>query len=73
MDSTQLFLSASVRGWSIGGGWGRESNHDVSTRISKKGQRRSNSVNFFSVLTGEVIGQMKGEGHFLYSVQTSLR
>lgn len=55
MDPTQLFLGASVRGRSLGGGRGREPNHDVSPENPKE-ETNDTLKGDFSVLLGGVVG-----------------
>lgn len=69
MDPTQLLRSASVRGWSLGGGWGRKPNNDVSQKCNK-GQRRVKSCLFTCPFSGYCWLSERWVV-FLSSVQTS--
>ena len=56
VDPARLLLGASLRGWSLGGGWSRQPNHDVSPenpRMSKWHVKRLISLSFMGVLWDE--------------------
>ena len=58
MDPTQLLLGASVRGWSLGGGWGRKPNHDVSPKNPTKGTNDVlTGVDFSTLLVGTELSE----------------